>query len=62
MTFLVNAIPHCKAVGFSGIPSLAKKAGVEVEPSIVGVTRQAGVKDFISAGRAGRFWEREAEQ
>jgi catalase len=62
LTFLMDAKRHCKAVGFSGIPSLSKKAGVEKEPGVVEITGQAGVRAFIAAGRTGRFWERETEQ
>ena len=59
--FLTDAKRHCKAVGFSGIPSLAKKSGVEEESGVIDIGGKAGVKDFISAGRTGRFWERETE-
>jgi catalase len=62
VAFLMDAVRHCKAVGFSGIPSLAEKAAVEQEEGVVDVTAKAGLKDFIAAGRIGRFWEREAEQ
>jgi catalase len=61
LAFLMDAKRHCKAVGFSGIPLLTKKAGVEEEPGVVDIRGQEGVKRFIAAGRAGRFWEREAE-
>jgi catalase len=61
LTFLMDAKRHCKAVGFSGISSLSKKAGVGEEPGVVDITAHAGVKAFIAAGRAGRFWERETE-
>jgi catalase len=59
--FLMDAKRHCKAVGFSGIPSLAKKSGVEEEPGVIAFNGKAGAKDFVSAGRTGRFWERETE-
>jgi catalase len=61
VSFLMDAKRHCKAVGFSGIPSLAKKSGVEEEPGVIAFNGKSGVKDFISAGRIGRFWERETE-
>jgi len=60
--FLLDAIRHCKAVGFSGIPTLSKKVELAEEPGVVDITAKAGVKDFIGAGRTGRFWERETEQ
>jgi catalase len=62
LTFLMDAKRHCKAVGFSGIPSLAKQAGVGEESGIVDIASKAGVKGFIDASRTGRFWEREGEQ
>jgi len=61
LTFLMDAKRHCKAVGFSGIPSLAKQAGVGEESGIVDIATKAGVKGFIEASRTGRFWEREGE-
>ena len=62
ITFLMDAERHCKAVGFSSIPSLSKKVGLELKPGVIDITGQAGVKNFIAAARAGRFWERESEQ
>jgi hypothetical protein len=61
VAYLMDAIRHCKAVGFSGIPSLAEKANVEKQDGVVDITSDAGVKSFIDAGRAGRFWEREID-
>jgi catalase len=60
--FLMDATRHCKAVGFSGVPSLSKKAGLKKENGVLEVTEKSGVKDFIAAARTGRFWEREAER
>jgi catalase len=60
--FLTDAKRHCKAVGFSGIPTLTKTVGVAEEPGILELTAKGGVKAFIAAGTIGRFWEREAEQ
>jgi catalase len=60
--FLMDAVRHCKAVGFSGIPSLAKAAGVKEEPGVADITGKSGVNGFIDAARTGRFWEREAEK
>jgi catalase len=60
--FLMDAVRHCKAVAFAGIPSLAKAAGVKEGPGVADITGKAGVKGFINAARTGRFWEREAEK
>jgi catalase len=60
ISFLMDAKRHCKAVGFSGITSLAKKAELADEPGVVDIEGKSGVKNFIVAGRTGRFWEREA--
>ncbi len=63
VSFVVDGIRHCKAVGISGTPMLAGRAGVDPsQPGIVNLEEKAGVKDFTSAARTGRFWEREAEQ
>jgi catalase len=62
LAFLMDAKRHCKAVGFSGILLLLRKAGAEEkEPGVVEITGKAGVKAFIAAGRTGRFWARESE-
>jgi hypothetical protein len=60
--FVMDAVRHCKAVGFAGIPSLAKEAGLKEEPGVVDTAGKAGVKDFIAAARTGRFWKREVEK
>jgi catalase len=62
LSFLIDAKRHCKAVGFAGIPSLAKKAGVAEEAGILDLSGKTGVKGFIAGARTGRFWEREIEQ
>ena len=61
VSFLMDAKRHCKAIGFSGIPMLAKRSEVEQEPGVIDVGRKAGVKDLISSSRTGRFWDRETE-
>jgi catalase len=61
VSFLMDAQRHCKAVGYSGIPSLTKKAGLSETNGVIEIARKENVKDFIAAGRTGRFWEREAE-
>ena len=60
--FVMDAVRHCKAVGFAGIPSLAKAAAMKNEPGVADVTGKSGVKGFISDARTGRFWEREIEK
>jgi catalase len=60
--FVMDAVRHCKAVGFAGIPSLAKEAGLKQEPGVVDTTGKAGVRDFVAAARTGRFWKREVEK
>ena len=62
ITFLMDAKRHCKAVGFAGIPALAKEANVSEEPGIIDLGGKAAVKSLIDAARTGRFWEREKEQ
>jgi catalase len=62
LNFLMDAVRHCKAVGFSGIPSLARTAEIKEQLGVVSVTAKTGVKEFIAAARMGRFWEREAEK
>jgi catalase len=60
--FLMDAKRHCKAVGFAGIPALAKKAGVGEEAGIVDVATKEGAEKFIASARTGRFWQREEEK
>jgi catalase len=63
VSFVMDGVRHCKAVGISGSPALAGRAGVDSDqPGIVNLEGKAGVKDFVAAARTGRFWEREAEQ
>jgi catalase len=62
VSFVMDAKRHCKAVGFNGLPSLAKEAGLKEEAGIADVGGKAGVKGFIASARIGRFWEREAER
>jgi catalase len=61
--FVMDGIRHCKAVGISGAPALAGRAGVDPpQPGIVDLEGKTGVKEFTAAARTGRFWEREAEK
>jgi len=63
VSFVMDGVRHCKAVGLAGVPALAGRAGgVEVSAGIVDLSGKTGAKDFIAAGRTGRFWEREAEK
>lgn len=61
IAFLMDANRHCKAVGFAGVPALAKQSGIREDPGIVNITTKAGIKRFIDAARAGRFWAREVD-
>jgi catalase len=62
LSFFMDARRHCKAIGFSGIPLLLRKAGAqEKEPGVVEIAGRGGVDSFIAAGRTGRFWQRESE-
>jgi len=62
VAFLTEACRHCKAVGFSSVPSLTAKAGIAPAPGIVKITKDAGMKEFMDAARTGRFWARETEK
>jgi catalase len=62
VNFLMDAVRHCKAIGFSGIPSLSSEARVAEEAGVADITGKAGVRGFINAARTGRFWEREVEK
>ncbi len=61
VSFLMYASRHCKAIGWSGIPTLAKKAGVEAGLGLIDLGGKAKVKDFVDAAKMGRLWERESE-
>jgi catalase len=60
--FLMDAVRHCKAVGLAGIPSLTQKAAVKPGPGVLNISQTSAVKEFITAARQGRFWEREIEK
>jgi len=60
--FVMDAKRHCKAVGFSKIPTLAKKAEPAEGPGILDLTAKTAVRSFIAAARTSRFWDREAEK
>jgi hypothetical protein len=58
----MDADRHCKAVAWGGVPTLSsKKAGVKEGAGLVQLDDKAGVRDFVDAARAGRFWEREVQ-
>jgi catalase len=59
VAFVKDADRHCKAAGWSGIPTLFGEAGLEPGPGLVDIGGKSGVKTFINAARIGRFWERE---
>ncbi len=59
IAFLMDASRHCKAVGWGGIPTLSKKVDIREGLGFVNMDGKSGVKDFVNAARAGRFWERE---
>jgi catalase len=61
VSFVMDAVRHCKAVGIAS-HALAGRAGPDVGPGIVDLAARGGVKEFITAACTGRFWEREAEQ
>jgi catalase len=59
--FLMDALRHCKAVGISGVAALSEKANLEEGPGVVDLSTGSKVKEFVSAARLGRFWEREKD-
>ncbi len=61
VSFLMDAIRHCKAVGWVDIPTLAEKAQAKEGDGLIDLGSKSGVKDFVAAARTGRFWERENE-
>jgi catalase len=60
--FLMDAVRHCKSVGFAGIPMLAEKANLSPQPGVINLSGNNEAKEFISAAETGRFWEREVEK
>jgi catalase len=59
LAFLTDALRHCKAVGYLGIPKLAALTVLKEAPGIVDLSGNAALDRFIQAGRTGRFWARE---
>jgi catalase len=61
VSFLMDAFRHCKAIAWSGIPTLAAKAQITAGEGLIDLEEDAEVEDFIEAARTSRFWERESE-
>jgi len=61
VAFLMDAVRHCKALGFSGISSLSRKANLEKGPGVIEMAAASKIKEFVAAARQGRFWEREID-
>jgi catalase len=61
VSFLMDAFRHCKAIAWSGIPTLATKAQLVSGQGLIDLDDEDDVQDFIEAARTSRFWERESE-
>jgi catalase len=61
VAFLMDAYRHCKAVGYSAVPTLFKKSGSEQETGIVDIFKNEKIQEFIAAAKVGRFWDREKD-
>jgi catalase len=61
VSFLMDAFRHCKAIAWSGIPTLAAKAQLASGKGLIDLDEEDDVKSFIQAARTSRFWERESE-
>ena len=61
VSFLMDAFRHCKAIAWSGIPTLATKAQLASGEGLIDLDDEDDVQDFIEAARTSRFWERESE-
>jgi hypothetical protein len=57
----MDAFRHCKAIAWSGIPTLAAKAQLASGKGLIDLDEEDDVKGFIQAARTSRFWERESE-
>jgi catalase len=62
VSYLMDADRHCKAVGWAGVPELARKAGIKEAEGMVPLGSKNVAKDFIKAAKIGRFWDREADK
>lgn len=60
--FLIDARRHCKAIGFSGVPTLASSVKLVEEDGIREITGNSAIERFLSDARTGRFWKREMER
>jgi catalase len=56
--FLMDAFRHLKAIGLSGVSSLAAKAHAD-GPGIVALNGPKDVANFVQLARNGKVWERE---
>jgi catalase len=61
VSFLMDAFRHCKAIAWSGIPTLATKAQLASGEGLIDLDDEDDLQDFIEAAHRGRFWERESE-
>jgi catalase len=61
VSFLLDSFRHGKAIAWSGIPNLLKKADLKPGDGLVDLNGKSTVADFIAAARKSRFWERESE-
>ena len=61
VSFLMDAFRHCKAIAWSGIPTLVKKAQLASGEGLIDLDDEDDPQDFIEAARTSRFWERESE-
>ncbi len=61
VSFLMDAFRHCKAIAWSGIPTLTTKAQLSPGEGLIDLNGEDSIEDFIEAARTSRFWERESE-
>jgi catalase len=61
VSFLRDAFRHGKAIAWSGIPNLSKKANLKPGDGLVDLDGRSTLADFIAGARKSRFWERESE-
>ncbi len=62
VSFLMDACRHLKAIGLSGAPALAAKAGIAAQVGIVEVVSSKDIPSFIEFARSGKVWERESTE
>jgi catalase len=59
VSFLMDALRHCKAIAWGGAPTLSEKAEVEEGDGLINLDEKSGVKQFVDAAKVGRYWNRE---